>query len=255
MSNVHYHEALLGLTAKIMSMTYVDESTENKLRNKLISTENISENTFESFLEKWKYTALEDIFKEAISVLNELKYEMKVRACAWMWYTAVEVSQKEDNWIDRALEELNVSIKDMNNDYHLLCNAKKIEYEEEINIDDEERKQKPATERNEIEEEESSTIGSNAFKSSVTRGGNAIFPEHIYVDDKEVSWEKKTGVFGKDSKSIPIKNVTEIEIHTSLLGCKIKIHSRGFGFIEGENFTKSDVKEIKSLIEKAQLNY
>ena len=51
-----------------------------------------------------------------------------------------------------------------------------------------------------------------------------------------------------------MKNITQIDIETSLIGAKIKIRSKGFGFIQGENFTKSDVKEIKSLIEKAQGN-
>jgi len=127
--------------------------------------------------------------------------------------------------------------------------------------DERERKEREALEQEEREkeekvrqEQEDSKIGSHEFKSSITRGGDAIFPEHIYVDDNEVTWEKKTGVFSKDSKTIPIKNITQIDIETSLIGAKIKIRSKGFGFIQGENFTKSDVKEIKSLIEKAQGN-
>jgi len=124
-----------------------------------------------------------------------------------------------------------------------------------------ERKEREAIEQEEREkeekakqEQEDSKIGSHEFKSSITRGGDAIFPEHIYVDDNEVTWEKKTGIFSKDSKTIPMKNITQIDIETSLIGAKIKIRSKGFGFIQGENFTKSDVKEIKSLIEKAQGN-
>jgi hypothetical protein len=127
--------------------------------------------------------------------------------------------------------------------------AERRESEERTNREEEEER-----ERREKEEEENAKIGSHSFKSSVTRGGDAIFPEHIYVDDKEVSWEKKTGVFSKDSKTIPMKNITQIDIETSLIGANIKIRSKGFGFIQGENFTKSDVKEIKSLIEKAQGN-
>lgn len=95
-------------------------------------------------------------------------------------------------------------------------------------------------------------IGSHEFKSSITRGGDALFPEHIYVDDNEVTWKKKTGVFSKDSKTISMKNITQIDIETSLIGAKIKILTKGHGFIQGENFTKSDVKEIKRLIEKVQ---
>lgn len=122
---------------------------------------------------------------------------------------------------------------------------------EERDAEEEEQRKK---EEKAGEEQENSKIGSHEFKSSITRGGDAIFPEHIYVDDNEVTWEKKTGVFSKDSKTIPMKNITQIDIETSLIGAKIKIRSKGFGFIQGENFTKSDVKEIKSLIEKAQGN-
>ena len=129
--------------------------------------------------------------------------------------------------------------------------AERRESEERTIREEEEERER---ERREKEEEENAKIGSHSFKSSVTRGGDAIFPEHIYIDDKEVSWEKKTGVFSKDSKTIPMKNITQIDIETSLIGAKIKIRSKGFGFIQGENFTKSDVKEIKSLIEKAQGN-
>ena len=120
---------------------------------------------------------------------------------------------------------------------------------EEERIKDEERKQ-----IEENQNEQNKKVGLNSFTSSVTRGGDAIFPEHIYIDDDKVTWEKKTGVFSKDSKIIPIKNVTQIEIDTSLIGSKLKIYSNGFGYIQCENFTKSDVREIKNLIEKAQSN-
>jgi hypothetical protein len=141
------------------------------------------------------------------------------------------------------------------------------EEEEEKRLEKQRKKEEKERKQQEIEEEENklkdeqqkqdevnSKVGSHEFKSSITRGGDAIFPEHIYVDDNEVTWEKKTGVFSKDSKTIPMKNITQIDIETSLIGAKIKIRSKGFGFIQGENFTKSDVKEIKSLIEKAQGN-
>lgn len=95
-------------------------------------------------------------------------------------------------------------------------------------------------------------FGKHTFKSSVSRGGDAIFPEYIYLDAHEVTWEKKSGLFSKDTKSIPMQHITQIDIETALVGSKIKILGKGFGAIVGENFTKSDVKEIKQLIERAQ---
>jgi hypothetical protein len=97
-------------------------------------------------------------------------------------------------------------------------------------------------------------VGSFHFKSSISRGGDAIWPEHIYINGFEVKWEKKVSLFSKESTSIPIKEVTQIEIETSLIGSKIRIFSRGSGSIFGENFSKADVREIKRIIGKIQKN-
>ena len=86
--------------------------------------------------------------------------------------------------------------------------------------EEEERKQQEIEEEKRLKEEQekqdelNSKVGSHEFKSSITRGGDAIFPEHIYVDDNELTWVKKTGVFSKDSKTIPMKNITQIDIET-----------------------------------------
>jgi hypothetical protein len=121
------------------------------------------------------------------------------------------------------------------------------EYEEEISYDSEEKKDKTILE---VEE-----IGEHSFQSSVSRGGEVLFPEHIYVNDFEVTWEKKSGVFSKDTKTIPIAEVTQIDIKTTLLSAIIVIRSKGYGQIKGEHFAKSDASRIKKLIEtvKSQL--
>jgi hypothetical protein len=121
------------------------------------------------------------------------------------------------------------------------------EYEEEISYDSEEKKDKTILE---VEE-----IGEHSFQSSVSRGGEVLFPEHIYVNDFEVTWEKKSGVFSKDTKTIPIAEVTQIDIKTTLLSASIVIRSKGYGQIKGEHFAKSDASRIKKLIEtvKSQL--
>lgn len=91
-----------------------------------------------------------------------------------------------------------------------------------------------------------------SFQSSVSRGGEVLFPEHIYVNDYEVTWEKKSGVFSKETKTIPINEVTQIDIKTTFLSASIVIRSKGYGQIKGEHFTKSDASRIKKLIEKAK---
>lgn len=87
------------------------------------------------------------------------------------------------------------------------------------------------------------------FKSSVTCGGDPILPEHIYIDKNEVRWEKKSGLFSKDSKSIQLKDITQIDLSTSMVCGSIVIRSSSSGSIHGEHFSKSNVKEIKEIIE------
>ncbi len=79
-----------------------------------------------------------------------------------------------------------------------------------------------------------------------------IFPEHIYIDDFEVTWEKNTGLFSKDTKTIPIDEVSQVDLTTNLLSAKLIIRSSGSGNIMAEHFTKSDAKKIKRLIEKVK---
>ena len=116
------------------------------------------------------------------------------------------------------------------------------EYEEEISYETEEEKKDETI----LEVDE---IGEHSFQSSVSRGGEVLFPEHIYVNDFEVTWEKKSGVFSKDTKTIPIAEVTQIDVKTTLLSASIIIRSKGYGQIKGEHFAKSDAMKIKRLIE------
>lgn len=88
------------------------------------------------------------------------------------------------------------------------------------------------------------------FSSSVSKGGNAIFPEHIYITKSEISWEKKTGLFSKESKTISIAKITQIDIDTALIGSTITIYGKGVGKIVAENFSKSEAKEIKSILNR-----
>ena len=170
---------------------------------------------------------------------------------------AISFYVKSDN--KEGITEVNERIAEINQyqrfeSQQQQANNRREDEKRAISDAEEERERIYENERRDKEEEGNVKVGSYSFKSSITRGGDAIFPEHIYVDDKEVSWEKKTGIFSKDSKTIPMKNITQIDLETSLIGAKIKIRSNGFGFIVGENFTKSDVKQIKSLIDNARSN-
>ena len=123
-----------------------------------------------------------------------------------------------------------------------------------------ERKEREAEEQEESEKEEKVTqeqsdskIGEHHFTNDWKRGGNVLLQEHIYVNYDEVTWEKKkTVLFGKDSTTIPIDKVSQVELETSLIGTDIIIRGKGFGQIRGTNCKKSDAKKIESLILKAQ---
>ena len=105
---------------------------------------------------------------------------------------------------------------------------------------------------NEVTKIKIEEIGEHSFQSSVSRGGEVLFPEHIYINDFEVTWEKKSGVFSKDTKTIPIDEVTQIDLKTTLISASIIIRSKGFGNITAEHFSKSDASRIKKLIERAK---
>ena len=105
---------------------------------------------------------------------------------------------------------------------------------------------------NEVTKIKIEEIGEHSFQSSVSRGGEVLFPEHIYINDFEVTWEKKSGVFSKDTKTTPIDEVTQIDLKTTLMNATIIIRSKGSESITAEHFTKSDAKRIKMLIEKVK---
>lgn len=213
-----------------------------------------------------KYSQAKDYFTKAkmlgINVDEELQEVNMIIAKA---EEAERKIKEEEEWkrkedlerkrleVQRRKEEAKERIQQEEEEEKRLEKQRKKEEKERIQqeIEEEEIKLKDDYQK---QDEDFSKIGSHDFKSSITRGGDAIFPEHIHVDDNEVTWEKKTGVFSKDSKTIPMKNITQIDIETYLFGSKIKILGKGFGFIQGENFTNSDVKKIKSLIEKVQEN-
>jgi hypothetical protein len=89
------------------------------------------------------------------------------------------------------------------------------------------------------------------FKQALTRSGNIVTPDKIIITDDSVTWEKrKDYLIGKDSKTIPIDEVSSVELEYTGWGTNITIYSRGSGSIHAKSFTKSDAKEIKRLIEE-----
>lgn len=89
------------------------------------------------------------------------------------------------------------------------------------------------------------------FKSAITRGGGILTPELIIVTGESVTWRRRNKwLIGVDSITIPIDKVSSIEIDDRVWGVDISISSIGNGKIIGRNFTGSDAKKIKKLIEE-----
>jgi len=89
------------------------------------------------------------------------------------------------------------------------------------------------------------------FKSAITRGGGILTPELIIITDDSVTWKRRNNwLIGVDSITIPLGKVSSIEIDDKVWGVNISISSIGNGKIVGKNFTGSDAKKIKKLIEQ-----
>lgn len=52
-----------------------------------------------------------------------------------------------------------------------------------------------------------------------------------------------------DSISITLSKISSIEIDTGLIGTSITIKSYGSAIIHAKNFTKSDAREIKKILD------
>lgn len=152
MKNFTFHEALLALHSIVAWADSKNDDAESDLRIRLKEFEGITKEEYAIFLEKWEWLDTKnEIFNLAIEQLNECSYKAKARACAWMWKTAIissesaaeskyysddkeyywktdknNVSKKEDEWIDKAMEKLSVSAEDLNNECGKLPRIKRI---------------------------------------------------------------------------------------------------------------------------------
>ena len=111
-----------------------------------------------------------------------------------------------------------------------------------------------SNQNNEIEQlEENIEDEDLVFKSAITRGGNILTPDIIIINDTSVTYKKRNKyLINVDSITIPISKISSIKLDTSLWGTDIIIQSYGAGEIIAKDFTKSDAKEIRKIIQKKQ---
>lgn len=88
------------------------------------------------------------------------------------------------------------------------------------------------------------------FTSQISRGGSWLTPYVIIIDDTHVRFEKRTKwLVNKCETSIKLDKVSCVTISPSLIGTDIVIESFGEGIISVKNFSISDAKQIKQILE------
>lgn len=93
------------------------------------------------------------------------------------------------------------------------------------------------------------------FESQIVRGGSWLTPYIIIIDDTHVRFEKRTKwLINKEESSIRLDRVGCVNIKPSLVGTDITIDSNGDGIISVKNFSLSDAKRIKQIIEEYKNN-
>jgi len=81
--------------------------------------------------------------------------------------------------------------------------------------------------------------------------GNKLFPAEIIAEEGGITI-KIPGLFSGDTTTISYDSISAVEIDTPLIGFStIRLYHSG-NKVEAHGFSKSDVKEIKSLIEEGR---
>lgn len=89
-------------------------------------------------------------------------------------------------------------------------------------------------------------------KSSFTRGGNIITPEHLSIDDKYVRWRKNMGIsrlfMASTNITVLRSKIVGIEVVNKIIGSDIIISTFGDITIRATCFTAEDAKQIRDIL-------
>jgi uncharacterized membrane protein YvbJ len=89
------------------------------------------------------------------------------------------------------------------------------------------------------------------FTSNMLLGGNVITPDRLIVGATSVIYRKRNKyLIGVDESSIPYRQISSVEIVRHLIDADIIIYGSGNKKIEAKDFSVSDAKRIKQLIEE-----
>jgi hypothetical protein len=89
------------------------------------------------------------------------------------------------------------------------------------------------------------------FTASRLSEGNKAFPMEIHLEENNIEI-KKPGVFSGESKYLNYEDITAIEVDSPMIGFStIRLFLNG-NKVEVHGFSKSDVTEIRRLIDEAR---
>lgn len=87
------------------------------------------------------------------------------------------------------------------------------------------------------------------FKASRLSEGNKMFPAEINLEENNIEI-KIPGLFRGDSKYLNYQDITSIEVDSPMIGfCTLRLFLNG-NRVEVKGFSKSDVKEIRRIIDE-----
>ena len=88
------------------------------------------------------------------------------------------------------------------------------------------------------------------FVASRLSDGNNVFPCKIIIDDNGVT-VRIPGIFNNEDRFINFDNISSVTVDAPLIGYStIRFYTTGIGMINAHGFTKSEVREIKRLIDQ-----
>ncbi|TKC61243.1 hypothetical protein FBD94_11910 [Pedobacter hiemivivus] len=89
------------------------------------------------------------------------------------------------------------------------------------------------------------------FTASRLSEGNKVFPTEIHLEENSIEI-KSPGLFCGDSKYLNYEDITSIEVDSPMIGFStLRLFLTG-NKIEISGFSKSDIKQIRQIIEEAK---
>jgi hypothetical protein len=90
----------------------------------------------------------------------------------------------------------------------------------------------------------------HTFQSSISAGGDVLFPETITINDKSVTWTKKMGLLvSRKTITLQRSSINSVQVNQSLLfGSDVIIETNGNSYIYASYFSRSDSNRIKEIL-------